>query len=145
MSGNRKAKLESVILREVAVCVQHELRDPRLGFITITRVVMTDDLQTVKAYFTILGDDKARRLATQALEAARPFVQRSYAKVVATRLLPQLAFAYDEQELRSHTLDELITRARATDTDAGANPEPALADPRAPVRPIAPVRPAEDA
>jgi ribosome-binding factor A len=130
MADNRKAKLESLLLREIAVCVQQELRDPRLGFITITKVVMTDDLHEVKAYFTVLGDPQARNLASQALQAARPYVQRSYAKVVHTRLLPQLSFVYDDVEYKRTTMDDLIAKARATDTDQGAVPEPSAPDPR---------------
>lgn len=135
MADNRKAKLESLLQQEIAVCVQRELRDPRIGFITITRVVMTDDLQQVKAYFTVLGDAKARSLATQALQDARPFVQRSYSKVVKTRLLPQLSFAYDDVEFKRSSIDDLITRARSSDSDGGAQPEPAVADPREPEGP----------
>lgn len=135
MADNRKAKMESLLLREIAVCVQHELRDPRLGFITITRVVMTDDLHQVKAHFTVLGDATARKLATQALQAARPFVQRAYAKVVHTKTLPQLSFVYDDVQFKHATMDDLITKARQSDTDQGAVPEPPVADPRAPQLP----------
>jgi len=138
MADNRKAKLESLLRQEIAVAVQQELNDPRLGFITITRVVMTDDLQQVKAYFTVLGDPKARTLATQALEAARPFVQRIYAKAVRTRLLPQLSFVYDDVEYKRTSMDDLIAKARATDTDAGARPEPQVPTPLDPDAP--PVR-----
>ena len=135
MADNRKAKLESLLLREVAVCVQQELSDPRLGFITITKVVMTADLHEAKAYFTVLGDPQARNLATQALNAARPYVQRAYSKVVHTRLLPQLSFVYDDVEYKRTTMDDLISKARSTDTDGGAQPEPSVPDP-SPLNPL---------
>lgn len=121
---SRKARLESLLHREIAACVQSELRDPRLGFITIMRVELSDDLHLAKAWWSTLGDAKARRLAQQALEAARPFVQSRYAPAVRTRTLPILSFHYDEGETRRGQLDDLIRKARASDTDAGARPEP---------------------
>jgi ribosome-binding factor A len=127
-SPNRKARLESLLHREIATCVQQELRDPRLGFITIVRVEMTADLHNVTAYWTTLGDESQRRMATKALEQARGFVQRAYAPVVKTRLLPTLAFRYDDAELRRHGMDDLIRKARSTDSDRGERPEPPVAE-----------------
>lgn len=130
MPAPRKAKLESVLQREIATCINQELKDPRLGFITIVRVEMSDDLQQVRAYYTVLGDQKKRRLAEQALTHARGFVQGRYADVVKTRRLPTLVFVYDDAEFRRQTMTDLIRAARATDTDKGASPEPAAPEPK---------------
>lgn len=127
---SRKARLESLLHREIATCVQTELSDPRIGFVTVTRVEMSADLHQVKAYYTVLGTDAQRRLATTALTRATGFVQRAYGPVVKTRLLPTLTFAYDDVQLSRHVMDELIRQARATDTDAGARPEPAAPEPK---------------
>lgn len=144
-TNSRKAKLESVLQQEIAVCVQQELKDPRLGFITIIRVVLSDDFHEAKAFYTVLGEQKHRRLAEQALNHARGFIQRRYADVVKTRLLPQLVFAYDDAEFKRQTMNDLIRKARQSDTDGGANPAPATPEPRpdAPdTQPAAPVAPA---
>lgn len=123
--SDRKARLESLLHREIATVVQQELKDPRLGFITIVSVELTDDLQQAKAHFSVLGDDKQRRLAEKALESARGFVQRCYAPVIKSRHVPALRFVYDDRTSKGHGMDELIRKARATDSDAGAKPEPA--------------------
>jgi len=134
---SRKQRLESLLHREIATVVNQELRDPRLGFVTITRVELTSDLHQVKAFFTVLGDEKQRRLATRALENAVPYVQRAYAPAVRTRLLPQLAFAYDDHEEKRHGIATLISKARATDPSqdpapaAGTDPAPAASAPDA--------------
>jgi ribosome-binding factor A len=128
MTASRQARLESLLHREIATTIQRELKDPRLGFITVTRVVMTGDLHQAKAYYTVLGDLKARRLAEQALEHARGFIQRQYAPAIKTRLVPQLVFAYDETENKRGDLVDLIRKARATDTDRGERPEPPSAE-----------------
>jgi ribosome-binding factor A len=127
---SRKARLESLLHREIATCIQRELKDPRIGFITVTRVEMTADLHQVKAYYTVLGTPSERRQAGHALEQARGFIQRQYAPVVKTRLLPTLSFAYDEAENKRGNLDDLIRKARQSDSDGGARPEPAAPEPK---------------
>lgn len=127
---SRKARLESLLHREIATCIQTELSDPRIGFVTVTRVEMSTDLHQVKAYYTVLGTDSQRRLAMEALGRATGFVQRAYAPVVKTRLLPTLTFAYDDLQQSRHAMDDLIRQARATDPDAGARPEPPAPEPK---------------
>jgi ribosome-binding factor A len=125
----RKNRLESLLHQEIATTVQQELRDPRLGFLTITRVEMTDDLHEVTAFFTVLGDTKQRRLAGQALDAAASFVQRKYAPVVRTRLLPRLKFAYDDREEKRTSMEDLIRKARSSDPNQDATPPTAPPEP----------------
>jgi ribosome-binding factor A len=127
---SRKARLQSLLHREIAVCIQQELKDPRIGFITVTRVEMTDDLHHVKAFYTVFGTPSERRQAAAALEQARGFVQHRYAPVVKTRLLPILSFAYDDVEVQRGSMDDLIRKARSTDSDGGAQPTPAAEAPK---------------
>jgi ribosome-binding factor A len=127
---SRKARLESLLHREIATCIQRELKDPRIGFITVTRVEMTADLHQVKAFYTVLGTPSERRQAAAALDQARGYIQRQYAPVVKTRLLPTLSFAYDDLENKRGNLDDLIRKARASDTDGGKRPEPAAPEPK---------------
>lgn len=127
---SRKARLESLLHREIATCIQQELRDPRIGFLTVTRVEMTADLHTVKAFYTVLGTDSQRRLAAQALDHARGFIQRYYGPSVKTRLLPTLSFAYDDAEGKRQVMDVLIRQARATDADGGQQETPAAPAPK---------------
>ena len=127
---NRKVRLESLLHQEIATAVQ-QLRDPRLGFVTITRVELTGDLHQCTAYWTVLGEEKQRRLSAHALEAARAHVQQVYAPVVKTRLLPQLRFVADDAERTRGEIDDLIRRARASDSDRGERPEPPAEKPTA--------------
>lgn len=120
----RKQRLESLLHREIATIIQRDLRDPRLGLVTVTRVEMTDDLHQVTAFYTVLGTDSQRRLAGRALADSVGFVQRAYGPVVRTRLLPKLQFAYDEREERRQQMSDLIRQARETDPDRGDSPEP---------------------
>jgi ribosome-binding factor A len=121
---SRKDRLESLLHREIATCIQLELRDPRIGFITITRVEMTADLHQVTAFYTVLGTPVQQRLAAAALDHARGFIQRSYAPAVHTRLLPTLRFSHDDAQAKQMAMAEIIRAARATDPDGGALPTP---------------------
>ena len=111
----RKDRLESLLRREIANCLVTELRDPRLGFITVTRVALSIDRQFATAYYTVLGDEKQKKHAAIALRSACPYVQRAYAKHVQSRTLPQLRFEFDERDEKRMNMDELIRKARESD------------------------------
>lgn len=111
----RKDRMESLLRREIASCLVSELRDPRLGFVTVTRVELTTDLQFANAYYTVLGDEQQKKHAATALKSACPYVQRAYAKHVHARTLPQLRFIFDERDEKRMNMDELIRKARASD------------------------------
>ncbi|HEX3134803.1 MAG TPA: 30S ribosome-binding factor RbfA [Planctomycetota bacterium] len=127
---SRKLRLESLLHREIATCIQQELKDPRIGFITVTRVEMSADLHQVKAFYTVFGTPSERRQAGHALDQAKGFIQRRYAPVVKTRLLPILSFAYDEVETQRGALDDLIRQVRVTDSDGGQRFEPVSEAPK---------------
>lgn len=123
--GNRRlSRLASLLKREIAVIVAQELRDPRIGFVTITRVELTVDLQHCTAFYTLLGPVEKRGLAQHALDRATGFVQRGYAKVVRTRTLPRLQFVYDDREEKHQRMEGLIDQARASDPHPQTGPQP---------------------
>jgi ribosome-binding factor A len=124
----RQQRLASLLHREIATAVRG-LDDPRIGLVTITRVEMTGDLQLVTAYWTVLGGMRERKLAEHALTSARGFIRTGYAPAVRTRLVPDLRFVYDDSEEKRSRMQGVIERARRTDADHGANPEPAIPDP----------------
>lgn len=115
MANRRKDRLESLLRREIANCLVSELRDPRLGFVTITRVALSVDRQFATAYYTVLGDDKQKKHASIALKSACPYVQRAYAKHVRSRTLPILRFEFDERDEKRMSMDALIRKARQSD------------------------------
>ena len=118
----RQARLERVLLREIASCVTNELRDPRIGFVTITRVELAKDMSEAKAFYSLL-DDQKRGLAQQALNRARGYVQRGYAKLLRTKRLPVLSFHFDEQLAEERRMNDLIRAARQSDPDESTEVE----------------------
>ena len=104
--------------REIATTVAQELRDPRLGIITIARVELTPDFSRCTAYFTMLDTGAKLARAQDALDAATPYVQRAYAQHLKLRRVPELRFIFDEDEKRRQDMFELINQARSTDPKA---------------------------
>ena len=87
-------RLESTVLRSLTNILRKEVKDPALGFVTITEVRITNDLSIMKVYFTVLGDEKDTTM--QALERSKPFIRNQIGKHVTMRKLPNIHFIYDE-------------------------------------------------
>lgn len=87
-------RLESTVLRTLTNILRKDVKDPALGFITITEVRITNDLSIMKVYFTVLGDEKDETI--QALERSKPFIRNQIGKNVTIRKLPEIHFIYDE-------------------------------------------------
>jgi ribosome-binding factor A len=100
-------------LRAVLAEAIGELKDPRIGFITVTGVVTTADLQQATVYVSVLGSPRKREQSMVGLEAAHGVLQRRIAAEVRLKRTPQLTFQYDpsvEQGVRmSKLIDELVT------------------------------------
>jgi ribosome-binding factor A len=84
------------------------LKDPRIGMVTVTGVVVTPDLGEATIYVSVLGSDKKRRATLAGLESARGVLQAKIGRELALRRTPQLAFAYDESVERGVRMTKLI-------------------------------------
>ena len=80
---------------ELAELLCRGVKDPGLGFVTITQVKVTPDLQLARVFYTALGDDKARRETERALGRATPFLRRQVGERLSLRRVPVLEFKYD--------------------------------------------------
>ncbi len=97
--------------------VQFELKDPRLGFVTITAVDVTTDVQFARVYFTVVGDEGARRDSTAALERAAGFIRRQLGKRLHMRTVPELSFRYDHSLERGNRIEALLRSLREEGND----------------------------
>jgi len=93
--GSRPERVADQIRGELAMLLAREVHDPGIGFITLTRVQISPDLQMARVYYTALGDDKARTATAQALERAAPFLRRQIGSRLRLRRTPDLKFVYD--------------------------------------------------
>jgi ribosome-binding factor A len=111
------------------------VHDPRIGFVTVTRVKVSPDLQQARVYYTLIGDDRARQETARGLEAARPFFRRHIGARLRLRRVPELTFEFDRSVEHQDRVEQLLREiaderaARAVDAE---RPEEASGDPDEP-------------
>lgn len=107
MSRGRPQKVADLIQRELADLLSHEVRDPRVGMVTLTSVDVAPDLSHAKVFFTIL--DKSRQAdTTKALQRAAGFLRSQLSHRMSMYTTPELRFVYDESVERGDRLSRLI-------------------------------------
>jgi len=108
------------IREEVSRIILDELADPRLGFVTVTRVEPAPDLSVARIFISVLGAEADQRKTFRALAHCRGRVQALVGKRLRLRYVPELSFVEDDTIARAARIEELIRRARATDRDAAS-------------------------
>ncbi len=124
----RKGRIRTIILEVLSHQLEHELRDPRIGFMTLTGVEISADLSVAKVYYTVLGDDASRAECRQGLTSALGFMRRKVGEALDLRKTPELRFLYDHAVERGMALDRTLSDLNLEETDSAAN-EPAEDDP----------------
>jgi ribosome-binding factor A len=94
--SRRTARLAEEIREEVARIVGSELKDPRIGFVTVTRVDLTADLRTARVHVGVLGSPADRETTLTGLQQAAGFVRRELGRRIRVRHTPEIMFRYDE-------------------------------------------------
>lgn len=141
--GARPERVGEEIRQELAQVIARDLRDPGIGFVTLTRTKVSPDLQLVRVYYTTLGDERSRRDTQRALERATPFLRRHIGDRVRLRRVPELRFEFDRsiehqdrieqllmdiaEERRLHPIDE-STAPAGDDTSRAPDNEPPTGD-----------------
>jgi ribosome-binding factor A len=108
----RIVRLQQLILEVAAGTVQRDLADPRLGFVTLTRVRLSSDLAEAVIHWSCLGTDAERRKSARALSDATGLVQAVVAKAIGTRVTPTLTFRYDPTLERAGHLETLFEKIK---------------------------------
>ena len=94
---------------ELASLLAREVHDPGIGFVTLTRVRVTPDLQQAHVYYTALGDEKARRNTDKALSRASGFLRRQIGARLRLKRTPELTFHYDESIAGQDRIEQLLS------------------------------------
>lgn len=112
MQGRRVDRVGELIRNELGQAIVSRLRDPRVGFVTITKVDVSADLHYAKVHYSVLGDDKKRKETHEALGHAKGFLQKDLAQVLNLRYTPHLEFYLDETLDHSIEINSLIEKVR---------------------------------
>src|SRR5581483_10184184 len=106
--GLRPDRVADQLTTERAAMLGREVRDPGIGFVTLTRVQVSPDLHAARVYYTLLADEAGRRATARALERAAPFLRRRVAGRLRLRRVPELVFVYDESVAGQDRIERLI-------------------------------------
>jgi ribosome-binding factor A len=108
MASTRPSRIGDQLRAEISDLLAREVHDPGIGFITITHVKVTPDLQIARVYYTTLGDDRARRDSGRALARATPFLRRQLGSRLRLKRVPQLDFFFDESIERGDRIERIL-------------------------------------
>lgn len=106
MRANRVAEQ---MKQELTDIISRRLKDPRIGFVTITDVDVTGDLQQAKVYFTVLGDENNKKETLIALEKATGFIRSEIGSRIRLRKTPELFFEFDESIAYGHRIEKILS------------------------------------
>lgn len=108
MQHKRSEKVAETIHEIICSVLSRGLNDPRIGFVTITAVELSDDLSLARIFFTVIGDDKAKKETEAGLNSAKGFIRREVGRNLTIRHTPELLFKYDTSLDYASRIDSLL-------------------------------------
>ena len=120
MSSPRVRKVADRIQVIVAEMLERRIKDPRLGFVTVTDVRVTGDTQNASIFYTVFGDEDQQAGSAAALESAKGLIRSEVAKQLGMRHAPTLEFIHDALPETARHLDDLLAKARESDAAVAA-------------------------
>ena len=110
MTADRMRRVDEAMREVLSGAITSELKDPRVGFVTVTAVQTTTDLRQARVYVSVLGADAVRRRSLDGLRSAHGYLQRRVAEELRLKHTPTLEFVYDNTTDRGQRIQELLDR-----------------------------------
>lgn len=110
MAKIRVERVSEQMKQEISTIINQKMKNPQLGFVTVTDVEVTGDLQQATVFVTVYGSQTERDQTLQILEQAKGFIRREVGQVIRLRKVPELAFAYDESIEYGDKIDRLLAK-----------------------------------
>ncbi len=95
MEGKRSDKVADLIRKEISEMLVKTVKDPRIGFVTITRVAVSEDCRSAKVYFSVAGTPEERERSMKGLDSAKGYVRKELGRRVRLRYTPEIIFKFD--------------------------------------------------
>ncbi len=108
MTQYRKDRLQSEIVKETSQILLYELRDPRRGFVTVTRAKVSDDYRYATVFVSVMGKAKEKKLTMNGLRHARGFVRKQLARRIQMRVFPEISFQLDDSIEKSFQVQKVL-------------------------------------
>lgn len=108
MRFKRSQRIQELLLEEISKLLQSGLKDPRIGFTTLTRVDVSDNLKHAKVFVSVMGSEQEKIDTLEALKSAKGFIRNSLGKNLYLRYLPELEFKKDENAEHVEKITKII-------------------------------------
>lgn len=112
MTADRMRRVDEAVREVLSGAITQELKDPRIGFVTVTAVQTSTDLRHARVFVSVLGDEAQRRLSLDGLRSAHGYLQRRVASELTLKHTPTLDFLYDDSLDRSLRIQSLLEEER---------------------------------
>lgn len=113
MAKVRTNRVAEQIKKELGTVIQREMKDPRLGFITITGVEVTNDLSQAKVYLSVFGNEEKKQDSLKALEKAQGFLRSEIGARIQMRHVPELSFKLDHSIEYGNKIESIISKLKS--------------------------------
>jgi ribosome-binding factor A len=123
MPTRRQIQVAEEIQQIISVLLQRELKDPGIGFVSITQVDVTQDLKYARVHVSIMGSEEEKRDTMAALERARGFIRREIASRMSIRQVPEIQFRLDRGLEYSDRINRLLNELKEAEAETGAQSE----------------------
>jgi len=110
--AHRPERLAEAIKQEISDIVRDEMKDPRVGFVTITRVEVSSDLRYAKIYVSVLGEEKHKNESIQALQRAKGFIRSELGRRIRLRHVPEISLVLDQSIVRGIKVLDLLNKVK---------------------------------
>ena len=120
MEGKRSEKVADLIQQEISQMLVKSIKDPRIGFVTITRVTVSEDCRFAKIYFSVAGDLAERESSQKGLESATGYIRKELGRRIRLRYTPEIMFQFDpsiEYAIHMEKLIQSIRQGKGPDGD----------------------------
>lgn len=120
MSYSRADRVGEQIQREISRMIQDGLKDPRIGMVTISRVQITPDLRYARVFYTVYGDDEARKSTHEGLTRSAGYIRRQLGSMLRMRFIPEIVFLFDGSLEHAHRINTLLKEVERMDAARAA-------------------------
>ena len=117
----RAERVSDQMKQEIADILMRKIKDPRIGFVTVTDVEVADDLRNAKVFVSVYGAEKTTTL--KGLESASPYIRSELGKRMRMKFIPELLFRYDDSVERGAHINELLHEIQEKDDEKGPGHE----------------------
>lgn len=115
MNDVKRERLEALMLKEISLIIQKEVKNDRIGFVTLTAVRVTNDLSQAKVYVQFLGQQNRAEAGLKALNSSKGFIRSKLAQKLTNRICPELIFLNDEALAQGNKIESILRKINTTD------------------------------